>query len=235
MNHTPQFSYELLQSWIQICFNKPSLYHLKLGLSPVSGELLLKILISFLSTPCSHDQTLTFSYISLRADEMKSLSGKKTSSSEFSNACEVSSDSPSLHHLEAFAFPYKSLIFDHCNFKSSFTNSVFSLQPLKLKQFVVDDYHLMGSSVLSKFFQQPGFDVQSIKISSMNMSKTTLEDYTTLLQKESLMSLTFARCSAINPSTIRSAAKLRGFDLEEKTELVLTREEFIYTLKKIIT
>ena len=229
---TPQLSYELLQSWIQICFNKPSLYHLKLSLSPVSGEILLKILISFLSTPCSHDQTLTFSYIHLRADEMKSLSGKKTSSSESSNAGEVSSDSLSLHHLdEASTFPYKSLIFDRCGFNSSFTNSVFSLQPVKLKQF---DFRGMYSSVISKFFQQPGFDVQSIKISSMNMSTTTLEDYTALLQKESLMSLTFVHCSSINPSTIRSAAKLRGFDLEEKMELVLTREKFIYTLKKII-
>ena len=164
VKHTPQLSYELLQSWIQICFNKPSLYHLKLRLSPVSGEILLKILISFLSTPCSHEQTLTFSYIRLRADEMKSLSGKKTSSSESSNAGEMSSDSLLLHHLdEASMFPYKSLIFDHCNFKSSFTDSVFNL------------------------------------------------------------------------STIRSAAKLRGFDLEENSELVLTREKFIYTLKKIIT
>ena len=228
---TPQLSYELLQSWIQICFNKPSLYHLKLSLSPVSGEILLKILISFLSTPCSHDQTLTFSYISLRADEMKSLSGEKTSSSESLNAGEMSSDSLSLHHLdEASTFSYKSLIFDSCiNFESSFTNSVFSLQPVKLKQF---HYRGMHSSVLSNFFQQPGFDVQSIKISSMNMSTTTLEDYTTLLQKESLMSLTFVHCSAINPSTIRSAAKLRGFDLEEKTESVLKTN--IYTLKKII-
>ncbi len=236
VKNTPQISYELLQSWIQICFAKPSLHHLKLSLSPASDEVLLKILIAFLSTSCSHDQTLTFSYINLKEDETKSSTNKKKDAISLteSSTGEPSPDSALSSHQfgEASTLLYKSLIFDHCSFKSSFTNSVFSLQPLKLKQFVVDDYHLMGSSVLSRFFQQPGFDVQSFKISSMSMSTTTFEDYTTLLQKESLMSVTFVHCSSIDPLTIRNAAKLGGFHLEEKSELVYKREQFIYTLRK---
>ena len=60
--YTPQFSAELLQSWIHSCLQKPSLRHFTLCLSPISTELFVETLVTFLSTCTSstHEQTLTF-------------------------------------------------------------------------------------------------------------------------------------------------------------------------------
>ena len=54
-------SMQLMKPWLQVCFIKPSLCHFKLSLSPMPTNIMMDILVMFLSTPRSQEQTLTFS------------------------------------------------------------------------------------------------------------------------------------------------------------------------------
>lgn len=105
-----------LLSWIQICFEKPSLRHLKLRLSPAFSEVILQILIIFLSIPCSHEQTLTLRDMYLKVKESpREIDG--------SISTKMHGTSGKLNNT----LQYKSLVFFGRGFTPSFTNSVFSL------------------------------------------------------------------------------------------------------------
>ena len=127
--------------WIRVCLRKPLLKHLKLNLTCVTGDALLQIVAAFLSTSCSHSQTLTLTSITI---------GQSWVQKTLTEAA-----SPTYHVL-----PCKSLVLESCHFEPSFCAALFGLQPLKLKELVIRD----STVDFSPFFQQPAFDVQSLAI-----------------------------------------------------------------------
>ena len=185
VKNTPEYSKSLLLSLVELCFKKPSLCHLKLSLSPVTAEYLQKILITFLSAPCCSDQTLTLGF---------SLTDSKSNTSSlplcpFDNTCTIR---------------HKSLVFARCSIPPSFAAWLFSFQAFKLKQLVIEDYHVLGPAVFSHLAQKKGFDAESIKISSMSLREATVSDFEPLLRKPSLKSLHFENCSGLNLSALAS-------------------------------
>ena len=233
VKNTPRISVPLLHSWIQICFKKPSLHHLKLCLSPTSSKFLLQVLETYFSTPCSHDQTLTFS-INLRDDSPSASKSRSAMKSSLSNMPPPGNTSaPLLHQFDDTYTHHKSLVFNCCSFKPSFTASVYQLQPLRINQFVINDLHYSGTSTsFSQLAQQPGFDMQSFQMTSVGMKGITFDTYNAFLQKKSLKSVKFISCSSIDVAAIRRASALNGFHLEEKPELERGREKFTYTFTK---
>ena len=63
VTRSPVFSKTHFLSWIRTCFENPSLEELKLDISQAPSEFILQIIIVFLSTPCSREQTLTFKMV----------------------------------------------------------------------------------------------------------------------------------------------------------------------------
>ena len=194
----PGLPLPLLHSLIHTCFKKPNLCHLKLKLhlKAISTEFLLQILSQFLSTPCSHDQTLTLC-----------LDG--CAKPQTDNWLPVSS----LYQFDNVYTEHKSLVFQCCKFQTSFISSVFKLQSLKLKELSI---HASGSFIFSQLAKAPGFDIQSLNITSVDMNNIiSLNDYDALLQKKSLKKVSIIGCRA-DYSLIRKAAALRGFRWEEE-------------------
>ena len=196
--YTPQISQEELKFWIRVCLRKPLLKHLKLDLTCVTGDTLLQIVAAFLSTSCSHSQTLTLTSITI---------GQSWVQKTLTEAA-----SPTYHVL-----PCKSLVLESCHFEPSFCAALFGLQPLKLKELVIRD----STVDFSPFFQQPAFDVQSLTIVRSgyrqegefgpNFSNPLLifasaDECAALLKKKTLVNVSLKDCQPADHATIHKTS-----------------------------
>lgn len=192
----------LLISWIQICFKKPPLLHLKLRLHHTDSE---HFYVNTLFIPQDSDTSL--------GEAFPNTSKNSLSSKVYGNA--KCSNKIFIWHIVSEGNTYtnqcKALVLKECSLTSS--SSIFS------------DY----STFFSQLARQPGFDIQSLEISSMCMHSITFSEYDALLQKKSLKTVSIIDCYGVDTSVIRKVAALRGFLLEDTSELL---EKF--TLTKII-
>ena len=178
---TPEYSRPLMLSYLETCFKKRSLNTLKVCFSPVIAEYIQRILVCFLATPCCSDQTLIINF---------NLSEKE---------CVVNSDILLPHPVDDnCTLQCKSLVLQRCNIPASLASWLFSFQPLKLKKVVIKDYSLLDISVFSSLARHKSFDIESLKLSSMRLSRAVTQDFTSLLEKPSLKSVYFKNCSALN-------------------------------------
>ena len=196
--YTPQISQEELKSWIQVCLQKRLLKHLKLDLTCVTGDTLVQIVAAFLSTSCSHSQTLTLTSITI---------GQSWVQKTLTEAV-----SPTYHVL-----PCKSLVLESCHFESFFCAALFGLQPLKLKELVIRD----STVDFSPLFQQPAFDVQSLVIvrsgyrqggefgpnySNPLLIFASADECAALLTKKTLVNVSLKDCQPADHATIHKTS-----------------------------
>ena len=181
VKNTPKYSRPYMLSYLETCFRKPSVNLLEVCLSPVTAEYVQKILLSFLAPHCCNEQTLviTFSYQE--------------------KECVVNSGILPPHPIdESCTLQYKSLVFRNCSIPASFASWLFSFQPLKLKKLVIKDYSYLDISVFTNIARCRSFDIESVKFSSVILSKAIAQDFTSLLEKPSLRSVYFKNCSRLN-------------------------------------
>ena len=181
VKNTPEYSRPLMLSYLEKCFKKPSLSTLKVCFSPVTAEYIQRILVCFLAMPCCSDQTLIINF---------NLNDKE---------CVVNSGILLPYPVDDnCTLQYKSLVLQRCSIPASLANWLFSFQPMKLKKVVIKDYSLLNISVFTSLARRKSFDVESVKFSSMYLSRAVTQDFTSLFEKPSLKSVYFKNCSALN-------------------------------------
>ena len=244
----PKLSEKHFISWLQTCFKKPLLQDLKLSLEPAYLKFLIQVLIDFLSTPCSHKQTLT---IQCDLEEfppslpprppriVKSgpplppnhptltppQSPKPMHSSE-------PSDLPTtpIHQFDdACSMKYKCLTFHSCRIGPSFAKAFLELAPLKLKNMSI----LKGSTVniyytefLSQLAQQPLIEMESLEVEP---DKNDVSNFDSILQKKLLKFVTVT-CSGSCFALFSDIALCRGFEIQ--TMVKTPKHKVMFTLSR---
>ena len=137
----------------------------------MTAEFVQKILVSFLATSCYSEQTLIINF-SLHEKEFV-----------------VNSDVLPPHPIDDnCTLLYKSLVLQKCSVPASLASWLFSL-------IVIKDYSYLDISVFTDLARHGSFDVESVKFSSLLLSRALVQDFTSLLEKPSLKSVYFKNCS----------------------------------------
>ena len=243
----PTLSEKHFISWLQTCFKKPLLQDLKLSLEPAYLKFLIRVLTDFLSTPCSHEQTLTIrcdleelppilpprppcvfksgpplppNHPTLRTPP---LSPKPIHSSE-------SSDVPTtpIHQFDdACTMKYKCLTFDYCRIGHLFAKAFMELAPLKLKNnmsilkgSLKNQY---SSEFLSQLAQHPLIEMESLEL---ELDKNELSTFDSILQKKSLKFVTVTcsdRCfTMFSDIALRQSFKIKTIVETPKNRVMFT-------------
>ena len=209
VKNIPDYSKPLMLSYLESCLKKPSLNLLKVCLSPVTVDYIQKIFICFLATPSSCEQTLNINF---------NLSDKESVvNSSILPPCPIDDNC---------TLCYKSLVFRHCSISPSFAGWLFSFHPLKLKRVVIKDLcYSVNSTAFALLARHKSFDVESLKFSSMLLSKVTIQELTCLLEKPSLKSVYFKNCSTLNLDALAGGLAIQQ-RLQTLTELRISHTKF---------
>ena len=232
---TPQFSAKFLPSWIHCCLQKPTLRHFTLCLSPVSTEFFINILVTFLSTSSTHEQTITLDQM----DYLSDTSCKSTSSLKLNEDMQKSSSSndkseAALHHFDELCTQCKSIEFNACDLKL-FTEPLFALKFLKLKQMIIRKLTEAEQSkniykdlmvepkkdcsfFVSQLAQYPDFTMETLEIAEVDLSSVTSSDYDALLRKKTLQTVRLVQCTGINITAVREVAARQKLNIEVACE-----------------
>ncbi len=247
VTRTPKLSEVHFISWLQTCFKKPLLQDLKLSLNPVSLKFLIQVITDFLSTPCSHEQTLT-----IRCD-LKELPTKAVKLPPKPPPRVIKSEPPLppkgptltppsppklIHSSEPSDIPttpihqfddactmkYKCLTFDSCRIDPSFVKAlILELAPLKLKNMSI----LEGSTLsLSQLAQHPLIEMESLELEPENKD---MSNFDSILQKKLLKYVTIT-CSVSCFTELSDISLRRGFEI--KTIAETPRNKVIITLSR---
>ena len=126
---------------------------------------------------------------------------------------------------ESCTLQYKSLVFRNCSIPASFASWLFSFQPLKLKKLVIKDYSYLDISVFTNIARCRSFDIESVKFSSVILSKAIAQDFTSLLEKPSLRSVYFKNCSRLNLQALADGLAVQQ-RIQNLSELRISNTKF---------
>ena len=215
---TPQFSAKLLQSWIHCCLQKPSLRHITLCLSPISTEFFVEILVTFLSTSSTHEQTLTFDQMDYLSDTSTKATSSLYKDRQMSSSSNKSKAVP--HLFDELCTQCKTIKFNACDLKL-FTEPLFTLKFLKLKQLIICKsaqpvrsrmFYKVDSKdcsfFVSQLAQHPDFTMETLEIAEVDLGNVTSSDYDNILKKKTLQTVRLVQCTGISIATIREIAAL---------------------------
>ncbi len=248
---SPELSEVQLISWLQTCFKKPLLRDLKLSLDLVSLQFLFQIVTDFLSTPCSHEQTLTIlcDLEELLAEAVKfppkpsrvvksepPLPPKGPTLTSPSPPKLIHSSEPSdipttpIHQFDdACTVKYKCLTFDSCRIDSSFVKAFVKLAPLKLKNMSILKGSILSqysTEFLSQLAQQPLIEMESLEV---ELGKEDVFNFDSILQNKLLIYVTVT-CSVSCFTELSGISLRRGFDI--KTIVEIPRNKIMFTLSR---
>ncbi|XP_064388142.1 uncharacterized protein LOC135336309 [Halichondria panicea] len=215
----------VVKTWLQISVKNQNLQHLDIYISFVCTETFLSILYAFLSTPSSQEQTLTLRIILISrdaSDKEYTLARPRPPGQHQSSISQSGDRTPSdklraqLEEIDESILQRKSLEFSrHVSFKGDF-------KPIKLGQLIATRIQPQYISKLLKYFE-----MTRLRLNCINLHKFKLEDYRKLLERPSLMTITFNCCKHSDFSLMWQAATLQGFSIEERkttgTEYILSR------------
>ena len=180
VKHTPEFSPALLFSWVELCCKKPTLQNLRLHVNSATVDLLQKIVATFLSTPCSCEQTLTLGTI------------------DFVESEDAISPIPSVPEGPC-TLCYKCLSIPCYSGKhlSPFEDWIFNSLQIKLRQLTVNEYSYGSASNVISRLAKGCLDFQMLVLQNVDFSYIKAEDYKDLFHKPSLKSLKLEKCSNV--------------------------------------
>ena len=253
VTHTPKLSEVHFISWLQTCFKKPLLQNLKLTLDSVSLKFLIQVITDFLSTPCSHEQTLT-----IRCD-LKELPTKavKLPPKPPPKPPRVIKSGPPLqpkgptlrtpppppkpihssehsdvpttpiHQFDnACTMKYKCLTFDSCN--PLFVKAFMELAPLKLKNMSIlkNNVNMFSTEFLSQLAQHPLIEMESLEV---ELYTKDMPNFDSILQKKLLKFVTVT-CSDSYFNKFSDISLRRGFEI--KTIVKTPMDSVVFTLSR---
>ena len=256
VTHYPKLSEVYFISWLQTCFKKPLLQNLKLTLNfeSLSSKFIFQVVTDFLSTPCSHEQTLT-----IRCDLEELLTHQLSIASCLPNLLVLSNQSclfppkcPKLtppplppkpihsskprdistmpiHQFDdACTIKYKCLTFDSCKIDPSFVKAFVELAPLKLKNMSIlkDIFCKHSTELLSQLSQHPLIEMESLEV---ELEKIDASNFDSLLQKKELKYV-IVTCSVSCFTKLSGISLCRGFKI--KTIVETPRYKVMFTLSR---
>ena len=226
-------------SWLQACFRNPSLQDLKLKLNTSSPELPLQAVIVFLSTPCSHQQTLTLQILGEYASKAIEPSPKPPAPLhkplKNTTLLSIPSDVPTsrVHQFDnACNLKYKCLTFDFCSVHASFTKAFLTLAPLMLKHISLNGVSLIATEFFSQLAQEPLIEMELLEVTSVLRDHQSTTDLDSLLRKKCLKSASIKYYSYDSFPVLSDVALCRGFEM--KTNFNTSTKEVTYIFTKIV-
>ena len=250
----PKLSEKHFISWLQTCFKKPLLRDLKLSLEPAYLMFLIQVLTDFLSTPCSHEQTLT-----IRCD-LKDFSPKlpprpprivKSEPPLPSNPNPSPPNDPTspplspevifssepidvlntpIHQFDdACTMKYKCLTFDSCKIGPLFAKAFLELAPLKLKSMSIlkrSAVHFYSTEFLSQLAQHPLIEMETLEL---ELDTKDMSNFDSILQKKLLKFVTVT-CSDSCFNKFSDISLRRGFEI--KTIVKTPKGSVVFTLSR---
>ncbi len=160
---TPKFPEKHFISWLHTCYKKPTLQYLKLSIDPISVKFLIQVLTDFISTPCSHEQTLIIKHFP-REPCIRKKCSRRLEPAAIKRAVKLPPLPPPkpihssksrdilttpIHQFDdVCTMKYKCLTFDSHWIGPLFTKGFLELAPLNLK-----NMSLLNSSTLSEHLE----------------------------------------------------------------------------------